>query len=180
VKVQLYYIVAAVVGFAGTVLGFFMLGWKELRSLAAGGPYVVLGVLGLPFAHDLGPISRGWSILVYVSAIFSVAFGLIVLSMERRSKGWFVFRYSVLALFWLGFSVLIPDVTSSMRMFPVLMGLGYIGIAIGVQKAPRLTGAYVGFDVALNGILLLFMGILLVTVPDFFSNTGVSIWKPAP
>ena len=65
-----------------------------------------------------------------------------------------------------------------MRMFPVLMGLGYIGIAIGAQRAPRLTGGYVGFDIALNGILLLFMGILMAAVPDFFSNPGVSIWKP--
>ncbi|MCK4546285.1 MAG: hypothetical protein KAW17_02480 [Candidatus Eisenbacteria sp.] len=175
-----YWIVTAIAGFAGTVLGFFMLGWKELKGLAAGGPYVVLGAISLPFAHHLGPVSGRWSAFVYVLAVFSMLFGLIVLADERRARGWFVCRYWILAAFWLVLSVGVPDVTSSMRMFPVLMGLGYVGIAIGTGRAPRLTGGHVGFDIALNAIILLFLGILMVYVPDFFTNQGVSIWKPTP
>jgi hypothetical protein len=170
------WILMAVVGFATTVLGFFMLGWEELKGTVAGGPYVVFGLLALPFAHQISALSSGWGALLYGIGGFSILFGLGVLAFERLAKGWFVFRHIVVALFWLVLAVAVPDVTSSMRMFPALVGLAYISIALATHNARRLTGGYVGFDVALNGMCYLFLGILLACVPDFFTHVGPSIW----
>lgn len=173
-----YWVLTAAAGFAMTVLGFFMLGWQELKGAVAGGPYVVFGLLTFPLAHHLSPVSVDWSRLAYLVGAFSLAFGLAVMAQEHRVRGWFVFRYFVLGVFWLALAVVTPEVTSSMRMFPLLVGAAYISIALATLNTGRLTGGYVGFDVALNGICFLFLGILLAAVPDFFTNPGPSIWTP--
>ena len=166
------------VGFAASVLGFFMLGWKEPRGWKTGGPYVIFGLCFFLFARHIAPVSRGWSWLIYAAGVFSILFGLAVLAQENRSKSWFVARYFLLGVFWLVMSVVVPEVTSSMRIFPVLIGLGYVAIALAASNARQLTGGHVGFDVAFNGICFLFLGILLASVPDFFNNPGPSIWTP--
>lgn len=172
------WILTAIVGLASSVLGFFMLSWGEMKGLAAGGPYVVFGILTFPFAYHLSSISGGWSAFLYVVGVLSMLFGIAVISPERRGKSWFVFRYFALGVIWLVLAAVIPEVTSSMRVFPVLVGAGYMAIALSTLNSDRLTGSYVGFDVALNGICFLFLGILLASVPDFFSNPGPSIQTP--
>ncbi len=173
-----FWILTAVLGFATTVLGFFMLGWKNLTGLAAGGPYVLCGLLALPFGHHISLLSGGWAALLYGVGGGSILFGLGVLAFERFTRGWFVFRYFFVGVFWLVMAVMIPDLTSSMRMFPAFVGLAYVSIALATANARRLTGGLVGFDVAVNGMSLLFLGILLASVPDFFTHSGPSIWSP--
>jgi hypothetical protein len=178
IEVFYFWVVTAVLGLAATVLGFFMLGWRDPRGLSTGGPYVVFGILALPFAQHIGPVSQWWSVLLYVVGAFQILFGLGVVTFDQLGKAWFVLRYLILGVFWLVMSVVIPEVTSSMRIFPVFMGLAYISIALATLNAERLTGGYVGPDVALNGMCFLFLGILLTSVPDFFTNPGPSIWLP--
>jgi len=87
--VTYFWILMAIVGLATTMLGFFMLGWKELKAIASGGPYVLFGLLILPFGHHLSLLSGGWAALLYVVGAFSILFGLGVLAFERLTKGWF-------------------------------------------------------------------------------------------
>jgi hypothetical protein len=173
--VSFYWVCSSVVGFALTVLGFWMLGWKELRATWVGGPYLAFGAMTLVFASHLGPVSRPWSVLFYALGVCTLAFGLCVLAFSRRLRGWFIVRYALAGIFWLVLAVAIPEVTSSMRMFPVLIGLSYLGIAIATQRAQRLDGSHVGPDLALNGMGFLFLGILLASVPDFFTHVGTAL-----
>ncbi len=173
-----FWILMAIVGLATTMLGFFMLGWKELKAIASGGPYVLFGLLILPFGHHLSLLSGGWAALLYVVGAFSILFGLGVLAFERLTKGWFVFRYFIVGIFWLALAIMVPEVTSSMRMFPAFVGVAYISIALATNNARKITGGFVGFDVAVNGIGFLFLGLLLASVPDFFTHQGPSVWTP--